>query len=210
MGQCIAKEAEQEQKVRERTAPLTDEEQEEIHRLLRQGRDTDVVVSGFKVDMRRQDIRTCGPSTWLNDEVINFFMKLLKQRDDAFVAAAVARGEERRKNCFFNSFFISKLLDDHKGCMRRGLCAGGRDLHERLHEEGEQGSGSHHHDVDPEPRRAPQGQGRHDEAVQRPPSAAEHGDSGAAPCPCLQPEHPHEVRLCIGSGGSGRARDPCE
>jgi sentrin-specific protease 1 len=51
----------------------------------------------------------------LNDEVINFFMNLLKERDDALVAAAVAKGEERRKNWFFNSFFISKLLDDDKG-----------------------------------------------------------------------------------------------
>jgi len=101
--------------VRERMAPLTEEEQEEIHRLLRQGRDTDVVVSGFNVDMRRQDIRTCAPYTWLNDEVINFFMNLLKERDNALVAAALERGEERRINWFFNSFFISKLLDDDNG-----------------------------------------------------------------------------------------------
>jgi len=101
--------------VRERMAPLSEDEQEEIHQLLRHGRDTDVVVSGFNVDMRRQDIRTCAPCTWLNDEVINFFMNLLKERDHALVAEAAAKGKERRSNWFFNSFFISKLLDDNNG-----------------------------------------------------------------------------------------------
>ena len=70
------------------------------------------------------------------------------------------------------------------------------------------GGTSHHHDVDPEPRRAPQGQDRHDGVVLRPPSAAEHGDLGAAPCPRLQPEPPHEVQVRVGSMGSGRSWNP--
>jgi len=115
LDKYIVMAAEKKQNVREGMARLTDQDQEEIHRLLRQGRDTDVVVSGFNVDILRCDIRTCAPSMWLNDQVVNFFMKLLEQRDDALAAAAVAKGEERRKNCFFSSFFMSKLLDDDKG-----------------------------------------------------------------------------------------------
>ena len=45
-------------------------------------------------------------------QVINFFMQLLKARDDELVAAAKVAGAERRPCWFFNSFFFSKLLDD--------------------------------------------------------------------------------------------------
>ena len=100
-----------EEVVKARLAPLPEEEQEEVRLILRNGRDADIVVNGFNVDILRQHLRTCRPGTWLNDEVINFFMQLLKERDNALVAA-----DPTRLPCwFFNSFFISKLLhDDHE------------------------------------------------------------------------------------------------
>lgn len=104
-----------EEMVRARMSSLAPAEVKEVHHVLRQGKATDVVARGFNVDMRRQDLQTCNPGTWLNDEVINFFMSLLKERDDSHCAAAAARGVERRKNWFFNSFFLSKLLDDNNG-----------------------------------------------------------------------------------------------
>lgn len=51
------------------TAPLTEEEREEVRLLLYQGRDLDVISSAFNVDMLRQHLRTLEPGTWLNDEV---------------------------------------------------------------------------------------------------------------------------------------------
>jgi hypothetical protein len=51
------------------TAPLTEEEQQEAQRILRQGGDLDIVVSAFNVDMLRQHLHTLRPRTWLNDEV---------------------------------------------------------------------------------------------------------------------------------------------
>ncbi len=51
------------------TAPLTEAEQEEALRILRQGGDMDTVVSAFNVQMLRQHLRTLRPRTWLNDEV---------------------------------------------------------------------------------------------------------------------------------------------
>lgn len=44
------------------------------------------------------------PSTWLNDEVINFYMEMLNDRNKA----------HHKKSHFFNSFFVERLLKTDK------------------------------------------------------------------------------------------------
>jgi sentrin-specific protease 1 len=64
-----------------------------------------IVTNKFNIDMTRNKIRCLIPYTWLNDEVINFYMRLLQQRDDKLVEL-----EERKVSShYFSSFFIVKM-----------------------------------------------------------------------------------------------------
>lgn len=68
---------------------------------------SDVISSGFKVDVCGRDMATLQPGRWLNDEVINFYLQLLRQR--------AARWREQdpsapRVHCF-NTFFYAKLTE---------------------------------------------------------------------------------------------------
>ena len=54
---------------------------------------------------KHYDLLRLNPSVWLNDEVVNFFMKLFEEREITAAAANMAR----KSNLFMNSFFYSKL-----------------------------------------------------------------------------------------------------
>ena len=90
--------------------PLTAEEEaiadeylvDELH-------DPDEVINDVALyaPVSRLKIRCLAPTEWLNDEVINFFMGLLKARQDAATAAAAVL------QChFFTSMFYPKLYSD--------------------------------------------------------------------------------------------------
>jgi sentrin-specific protease 1 len=66
----------------------------------------EVVIDKFNIDMTRAKIACLRPRTWLNDEVINFYMCMLKERD----AALCEKYPKRLHSHFFNSFFMHKLL----------------------------------------------------------------------------------------------------
>ena len=54
-------------------------------------------------------MQTLRPGIWLNDEVINYFLKnCLKSRD----IKICAKEPGRRRLHFFNSFFVQKLFDE--------------------------------------------------------------------------------------------------
>ena len=70
-----------------RKAPLTTAENETVDAALcGEGNDDTVVTSMFHVDLKRRDLRTLEPGIWLNDEVINFWMQLLHQRERRFAS----------------------------------------------------------------------------------------------------------------------------
>lgn len=65
------------------------------------GSPTEVVASRFSVDLTRGKMECLRPGTWLNDEVINFYFKLLQERSKVI---------EGNPKCWFaNSFFWQKL-----------------------------------------------------------------------------------------------------
>ena len=65
-----------------RKAPLTSEENRVVDVALGDVGEYDTIVtSKFNVDFKRSDLRTLAPGCWLNDEVINFWMQLLHQRE---------------------------------------------------------------------------------------------------------------------------------
>uniref|UniRef100_A0A7N0U9P2 Ubiquitin-like protease family profile domain-containing protein n=1 Tax=Kalanchoe fedtschenkoi TaxID=63787 RepID=A0A7N0U9P2_KALFE len=83
--------------------PLTDEEEFEVRRALSANRKK-LLVSHQKsgIVITGADIQCLRPRTWLNDEVINLYLELLKEREQ--------REPQNFLKChFFNTFFYKKL-----------------------------------------------------------------------------------------------------
>jgi len=60
-----------------------------------------VLVTKFNIEIKRSDLIRLQPNGLLNDEIVNFYMGLLKSRED--------RNTELPRCHFFNSFFYDKL-----------------------------------------------------------------------------------------------------
>mmetsp|Transcript_19417 Transcript_19417/g.45152 ORF Transcript_19417/g.45152 Transcript_19417/m.45152 type:complete len:409 (-) Transcript_19417:114-1340(-) len=83
-------------------SPLTEEEREIAGQGLDSGNPGEVLVDRFSVQVTRKQLSCLNPATWLNDEVVNFYCKLLQERCDKAAGAAPA--------CWFtNTFFWPKL-----------------------------------------------------------------------------------------------------
>ncbi|CAO2587909.1 Sentrin-specific protease 2 [Lemmus lemmus] len=62
---------------------VTDDMDKEIKKALGPGPQEEILSSAFKLQITRRDIQTLETGEWLNDEVINFYMNLLVQRNDS-------------------------------------------------------------------------------------------------------------------------------
>ena len=91
--------------------PLTDVEVTRYEDATCPGVKKEVLVRHFAsgVDLTRGSMMTLGPGTWLDDEVINMYMQLLRDRS--------AKGWDRNVS-IFNTFFKSKL-EQGKGKTKR-------------------------------------------------------------------------------------------
>jgi len=87
---------------KEGVAPLSAEERQVAEEALHgPGRADEILASRFSVDLTRGQLQCLMPRTWLNDEVINFYCKLLQERSNA---------SKSGPSCWFaNSFFWNKL-----------------------------------------------------------------------------------------------------
>jgi Ulp1 family protease len=68
----------------------------------------EVLIEKYSIPITRQKIKCLCPSVWLNDEIINFYMQLLSDRN----AAQCAKYPGKVSSHFFNSFFMDKLLEN--------------------------------------------------------------------------------------------------
>eukprot|EP00927_Polykrikos_kofoidii_P085244 TRINITY_DN9218_c0_g1_i1.p1 TRINITY_DN9218_c0_g1~~TRINITY_DN9218_c0_g1_i1.p1 ORF type:complete len:887 (+),score=139.97 TRINITY_DN9218_c0_g1_i1:268-2661(+) len=85
---------------------LTKQERKRANKALGGGDTSEVLVSRFNVALTRDKIQCLRPSTWLNDEVINFYFKLMQER---------SRKPGFLNVWFANSFFWPKLSGkDHR------------------------------------------------------------------------------------------------
>jgi len=73
--------------------PLTTDEEALVDAALGPGRDDEMLADYKNIPITRQDMATLKPHEWLNDEVINFFFKLLEEREAYAVASAAGGGE---------------------------------------------------------------------------------------------------------------------
>ena len=91
--------------------PLTAEERRIVDRAttMEIGSPSDILASHEKDSVQRSSMRTLRPIKWLNDEVINFFLKNCLARRDEMLCA---RETGRRRSHFFGSFFVQTMFDE--------------------------------------------------------------------------------------------------
>lgn len=90
---------------------LTEDMLGKIKRALAPGNANDVFVDGFNAQITRGDIATLRDSTWLNDEVVNFYFNLVKVRSE--------NNKDLAKVHVFNTFFYPKIMKmGHSGVKR--------------------------------------------------------------------------------------------
>ncbi|CAA7057549.1 unnamed protein product [Microthlaspi erraticum] len=87
--------------------PLTEEEEAEVYRAF-SGRNRRKVLATHEnsnIDITGEVLQCLTPSSWLNDEVINVYLELLKERE--------TREPKKYLKChFFNTFFYKKLVSE--------------------------------------------------------------------------------------------------
>ena len=77
-----------------------------LQKVLQSRSSTVVVIHKFAFPMTVEKLQCLRPNTWLNDEVINFYMQMIRVRNEQ----ACAADPLRRQFHFFSSFFMDRLL----------------------------------------------------------------------------------------------------
>ncbi|KAH8254149.1 hypothetical protein KR032_008709, partial [Drosophila birchii] len=90
---------------------ITKEDNMRVVQLL-QGAINQVIVKKFNLEMCRSDIRTLFGSSWLNDNVINFYMELLTERSEQNVG-------QLPSVYAMNSYFLQRLTEKGYWAVRR-------------------------------------------------------------------------------------------
>jgi Ulp1 family protease len=89
--------------------PFTAEELDTIKRAMNHpGSDDQIIAQSDTDSIQRGSLRRLLPNTWLNDEVIHYFLVVLTKRDEEMCA----KDPSRRRCHFFKSFFMTKLLNE--------------------------------------------------------------------------------------------------
>lgn len=90
---------------------LTKEMQQEVSAALAQSDPNLVLCSAFKLRITQRDLATLQEGSWLNDEVINFYMNLVMARSEQEVLG--------KKVYSFSTFLFPKLLSGGHAAVRR-------------------------------------------------------------------------------------------
>ncbi|XP_075793461.1 sentrin-specific protease 2 isoform X4 [Pelodiscus sinensis] len=98
------------QKSSERLPELTEEMEREITNALGYGQEDEILSSAFKLKVTRGDLQTLRNHHWLNDEVINFYMNLLVERNKQQGFPALHA---------FSTFFYPKLTSGGYQAVKR-------------------------------------------------------------------------------------------
>nr|XP_048285888.1 sentrin-specific protease 2-like [Myodes glareolus] len=89
---------------------VTEDMEKEIKKALGPGPQEEILSSEFKLKITRGDIQTLQTGQWLNDQVINFYMNLLVQRNDSEGYPALH---------VFSTFFYPKLKHGGYSAVKR-------------------------------------------------------------------------------------------
>lgn len=95
-----------EQALEDAFAPLNDDDEADVARALKGGNSREVLVmhENSNIEITKGILQCLLPGGWLNDEVINLYLELLKEREK--------RETDKFLKChFFNTFFYKKLYN---------------------------------------------------------------------------------------------------
>ncbi|KFQ84654.1 Sentrin-specific protease 2, partial [Phoenicopterus ruber ruber] len=98
------------EKTVEHFSPLTEAMEREVIAAFGKGEPDEIMSSAFKLKVTREDIHTLRNLRWLNDEIINFYMSLLVERNKKEGYPAVHA---------FSTFFYPKLISGGYKAVRR-------------------------------------------------------------------------------------------
>lgn len=82
--------------------PLSNDMLSLVKKVLTSGNGREVFAQGFNAEITRSDLATLRESTWLNDEVVNFYFSLIKERSET--------SKDLPKVHVFNTFFYPKIM----------------------------------------------------------------------------------------------------
>ncbi|GAB5371166.1 hypothetical protein AAMO2058_001555900 [Amorphochlora amoebiformis] len=100
---------------------LSREEKKEAERLIYGTDEKEIVIKKFNVDLLGKDMHTLQDGVWLNDEVINFHIKMFQDRMLDYQKSPTVPSAEKVRCLFFNTFFYSKLTQKGKGYKYKGV-----------------------------------------------------------------------------------------
>ena len=100
----------QPQRLAERLADLTNEQLARVTAALLPPYDEQLLVTTFGIPVTRRICQCLLPNLWLNDEIINYYMKMLQEWDKRLCET----DPTRKPSHFFNLYFMSKLLQNDK------------------------------------------------------------------------------------------------
>ena len=75
---------------------MTEDDRMELSALLSGPADDEVLIDKYNIDMTRKKLSCLKPRTWLNDEVINFYVAIMMQEGGSIYS--------------FSTFFVIRLL----------------------------------------------------------------------------------------------------
>ncbi len=95
--------------VNERLAKPSSEEASKVSAVLNgsPAQDLEVLIVKSGIDITQSKFKCLDHSTWLNDEPINFYMLMLKERDTALCE----KFQGRKPSWYFSSLFINRLMN---------------------------------------------------------------------------------------------------
>jgi Ulp1 family protease len=90
-------------------SPITYEEKDIVFKALYgDGQMTDILASQDTDTVKRGSMQTLRQGQWLNDEVINYFLKHCLAKRDIRICASQSG---RKRSHYFSSYFIQRLFD---------------------------------------------------------------------------------------------------
>lgn len=93
--------------------PFTEEEKSIIDKAVNNGPLSEILISKFNISISRRDIKTLIGEEWLNDQIINFYLNLLKERSEQNGTGVLPKVH------VMNTFFIPCFLRSGYNAVRR-------------------------------------------------------------------------------------------
>jgi len=88
---------------------LTTEQEKELAEIMERREPGEVIVEGYGIQIDWQTLCRLAPDEWLDDELINFYLRLLDDRSKRNFKSTTVPKERKLKCHFWNSFFYPTL-----------------------------------------------------------------------------------------------------